>query len=135
MARVHSKNMVVLLDDKDISQYCDNSEHKKNPDIHDVTGYGVNSHGKAGGLLDGAGKLSGTYDSTASTGPRAVINPLVGQTVEFTRRPEGTGVGKPQDTVNVVVGEYAETAPVADMIKWSVSLEYSGDVDSAAQIA
>jgi len=128
-----SKNLVVLIAGTDISQFCDSNEHHVKPDIVDKTTYGKNAHVKEGTLLDGNGSLGGIYDSSTSVGPRAVLQPLVGTTVTYIRRPEGTGTGKPQDTVNVVVGEYVETAPVADIIRWTCALEYSDDVVSTYQ--
>lgn len=133
MSRSHSKNTYISLNGVNLSTYCDSSEHHKKPDIHDVTTYGKNSHVKDGGLLDGTGSIGGIYDSTASTGPRAVINPLVGTTVTYIRRVEGTGSGKPQDSVSAVVGEYVETSPVADMVRWTLALEYSDDITSTTQ--
>jgi len=133
MATAKAKNVFVSLAGVDISQYCDTSEHHKKPDIIDRTGYGKNSHVKEGTLLDGNGSLGGFYDTTVSNGPRAVINPLVGQTVEYIRRPEGTGSGKAQDRVEVVVGEYVESAPIGDIVRWTLALEYSDDIDSTLQ--
>lgn len=133
MANSHGKKTVILLNSSDLSQYCDSSEHHKKPDVHDVTTYGSDAHKKAGGLLDGSGSIGGLYDTTASTGPRAVINPLVGTNVTYVRRPEGTGSGLPQDSVTVLVGEYVETSPVADYVRWTLALEYSGDINSTPQ--
>lgn len=132
MSTVKGKRMVVLINGSDISQYCDSNEHHKKADIQNITGYGKNAHVKEGTLLDGNGNIGGTYDSAAS-GPRAILNPLVGQTVAYIRRPEGTGSGLPQDAVDVVVGEYYETAPVADMVRWTCALEYSDEIDSTPQ--
>jgi hypothetical protein len=133
MARVHSKNTVVTIDGDDISTYTKSSEVSRKADIHDNTTYGSDSHTKDGGLLDGSIKMDGVYDSTAVTGPRAVLVPLLGTTVTFIRRIEGTGSGLPQDSCSVVVGEYVETSPVADYVMWSITLEITGDVDTTAQ--
>jgi hypothetical protein len=133
VSTVKAKNTVVLLNATDISQYCDSSEHHKKPDIIDKTTYGKNSHVKEGTLLDGNGSIGGIYDTSASAGPRAIINPLVGTTVTYIRRPEGTGSGLPQDSVSVVVGEYVETSPVAEIVRWTLALEYSDDIDSTPQ--
>lgn len=133
MATAKGKNLVVIIDGVDISQYCDSNEHHKKPDISDITTYGKTSHVKEGTLLDGNGSIGGLYDTSTSSGPRAVLNPLVGQTVTYIRRPEGTGAGKPQDLVNVVVGEYVETAPVAGHVRWTCALEYSDDINSTPQ--
>ena len=132
MAFVHAKDTFISLNGVNLSAFCDTSELGRSPDIHDVTTYGKLAHVKKGGLLDGKGSIGGTYDNTAG-GPRRTIEPLIGQTVVLVRRPEGTGSGKPQDTMDVVVGEYVETNPVADMIKWSLALEISDDVTTADQ--
>lgn len=133
MPSVKGKKMVVLINGVDISIYCDSNDHKKKAIIQTNTGYGKNAVTKAGTLLDGNGNLGGVYDSSAVAGPRAILNPLVAETVVYIRRPEGTGAGLPQDMVNVVVGEYSESAPVADFVRWTCALEYSDEINSTPQ--
>ena len=133
MAFVHGKGSVVSLGGSDLSIYSNSVEWERSGDSHDVTTYGKNAHVKQGGLLDGSASISGIYDNTASVGPRAVINPKIGTVVALVWRPEGTGAGKPMDTVNVLVTTYSESSPVADMITFSVELELSDDVTSAVQ--
>jgi hypothetical protein len=133
MADSHGSKTVVILNGVDISQYCDNSDNKRGADEHDKTTYGKNSHVVRGGLKNGSSTLSGIYDTTAGTGPRAVINPLIGSNVTYIQRVEGTGVGKPQDSVQVHVKSYVETRPVADLVRWSAELTYSDDVTSTTQ--
>lgn len=128
MAFIHGKGTAVSLDGDDLSAYTNNVEWSRPADTHDVTTFGKNSKVYQGGLLDGTATLTGVYDNTASTGPAAVIEPLLGQTAPFVYEPEGSGSGKPVKTVDVVVGEYAETAPVADMVTWTVTLQMSDDV-------
>jgi hypothetical protein len=135
MAKIHGKVTFVSLDGDDLSQYSDSSELKFEADEHDVTTYGNDAHVFLGGLLHGSVTISGKYDTTASTGPRAVIQPLRGTVVELIHRPEGTGASLPQDTVDVLVKSYVQTHPVADYVMWSVELTMSGDVDSTAQSA
>lgn len=133
MSRVHGKRTYNSLDGHDLSSYGTNSEYGRKADTHDTTVYGLDSHRYDGGLLDGTVKLDGLYDTDASAGPRAVIQPLLATTVTFIRRPEGTGTGKPQDSMSVVVTEYNESSPVADMVKWTAALQISGDVTSTTQ--
>lgn len=135
MPKIHGSRTFWSLDGDDLSIYSDNLQKERTADSHDVTTFGKSSHVFSGGLKNGTCTVSGFYDSTALTGPRAVINPLVGQVVELIHQPEGAGSGKPQDKVDVLVTKYAETAPVADMIKWSLDLQFSDDVDSTAQPA
>jgi hypothetical protein len=133
MALVDSKVTVVKIGSTDISQYTTSSEISRKADSHDVTTYGKSAHVYQGGLLDGTFKLDGLYDSTATTGPRALLEPLLGTTVTFTRRPEGTGAGLPQDVGSAVVTSYSESSPVADMVKWSCELQLSDTVTTTAQ--
>jgi hypothetical protein len=135
MAFVHGKDTYISLDGDDLSAFANSSDLTRKADKHDVTTYGKDDHVYQGGLGDGEANISGIYDNTAATGPRAVIEPLVGTVVPLVRRPEGTGSSLPQDTVDVLVEEYVETSPVADMVTWSVKLQLSDAVDSTAQSA
>jgi hypothetical protein len=133
MAFQHGKSTFVSLDGDNLSAFSNSVEFQREADSHDVTTFGKNSHVYNGGLLDGTCKVEGIYDTTALTGPRAVIEPLIGTVVPLVHQPEGAGAGKPQDTVDVLVTNYTETSPVADMVTWSIELQLSDDVDSTAQ--
>lgn len=132
MAFVHGRHTYVSLGGSDLSAFTNTSTMSRKADKHDVTTYGKDDHVWEGGLGDGAASMGGIYDNTA-TGPRDVIEPMVGTVVTFIRRPEGTGAGKPQDSVSVLVEEYVETNPVADMVTWSVTLQPSDAVTSTNQ--
>lgn len=133
---VHGKNTVVKVATKDLSAFTDSSELNQSVDSHDTTTYGNSSHRKDGGLLDGTFTMSGTYDKTAVTGPRAVLKPILKAAVPVAvvRQPEGTGTGKAQDTFNALLVKYTETNPVADMVKWTAEFEIDGDVTDTAQV-
>jgi hypothetical protein len=109
MSFVHGKSVFVSLDGSDISAFCTSVGPKRTADTHDVTTFGKNSKVYFGGLLDGTFDVEGIYDNTAS-GPKAVIEPLLGTTVTMIYRPEGTGSGKPQTTVDVLISSYEETS-------------------------
>lgn len=133
MTFIHGSDTVVLLDGNDLSTYVTSSELPRKADVHDVTTYGADDHVFQGGLRSSTGKIEGIYDSSLTAGPAAVIKPLIGTSVTFVRRPEGTGSGLPQESVSVVVTGYTDTSPVADMIKWSCDLQGSGAIDDTAQ--
>lgn len=133
MAAVHSKLTYVSLDGNDLSEYLNDSDWSRDPDSHDLTTYGADDHVFGGGLGKGATSLSGKYDNTALTGPSAVLEPLEGTVVVMVYRPEGTGAGKPERSVNVLVGEYKETHPVADYVMWTCQLTHSGTVTRTTQ--
>lgn len=133
MAFTHGKGVFVSLNASDLSAFSNNVAFPRSADTHDVTTYGKNSHVYKGGLKDGTATISGVYDDGA-TGPQAVIEPLLGTNVTLIYRPEGTGSGRPQYSVNVVVMNYEETAPVADMITWQAECQLSDDVTTTNQV-
>lgn len=133
MSFVHGRDTYFSLGGVDLSAYTNTSSFTRGADSHDVTTYGKGAHVFQGGLGLNSANAAGIYDSAAGTGPRAVIEPLVGTNVTLVRRPEGTGTGKPQDSVDALVTSYVETSPVADMVTWAVELQCSGDVASTTQ--
>jgi hypothetical protein len=134
MAQVHGKGVYWSLDGVDLSQYGDATDPERTAETHETTTYGPGkSKTYHGGLLDGTCTVGGLYESGAADTPRVVIEGQLGETVEYVYRPEGTGTGKPEKTVDVVIGKYTESAPVGDMIRWSADLQFTGDVAVATQ--
>jgi hypothetical protein len=133
VANVHGKNCVVSLDGDDLTIYTKKVEWEQEADSHDVTCFGKDSKVYGGGLKDGKASAEGVYDSTASTGPAAVIRPLLGTVVELIYKPEGTAAGKPTHTVDVLVTGYKESTPVDDYITWTADLQLSDDVATTTQ--
>jgi hypothetical protein len=132
MTFAHGSDTVITLDGDDLSLYTKTSTIEDGANSHDITCYGATSEAHQGGLKKGTASMGGTYFKGV-TGPRAIIKPLVGSTVTLVRRPEGTGSGLPQDSVDVVVLKYVETNPSNDMIAWSCDMLQTGDLDSTAQ--
>lgn len=132
MAFVHGKSTYVSLNSVDLSPFTKNTDWEKSADDHDVTCYGKNSKVFVGGLKDGKCTISGTYDN-GTTGPHDTILPLVGTNVALVYRPEGTGSGKPEESVSVLVKSYKQTNPVADMVAWTAELQFSDDITSGNQ--
>jgi hypothetical protein len=131
-AFIHGRVTVLKLSATDLSIYTNTSEVTEVYDEHDVTGYGAVGHAVQGGLQTGKVTFGGTYHS-ASTGPRKVIQPLLGTNVVFVRQPEGVGTTLPQDSATIHVKSYVETSPVADMVKWACEGTVSGIIDHTAQ--
>ena len=127
MGFVHGKNANITLDDNDLSAFASKVEFEVEAEAHDTTTFGKAFKNYSGGLKDGTVSVEGIYDGTATTGPRAVIEPMLGTTVECVYAPEGTGTGRTVRTFDVVVTKYKESAPVADMITWTCELQMSED--------
>lgn len=134
MAFVHGRNTVVKLNNVDLSAFTNSTSFGDETDTHDTTTYGRDRKTYAGGLGDGTITIGGTHDNGVS-GPRATIKPLkaAGAAVPFVFRPDGTGSGKQQSTVNVIISSYNESAPVADMIAWTCEMQMTGALDETNQ--
>lgn len=132
MAFCHGKNTYVSVNAVDLSAYTNTSEFTRSADSHDVTTYGKNDHVFTGGLGNATFTMGGVYDN-GSSGPRDTLEPLVGTNVTLIRRVEGTGSGRPQDSVDILITSYVETSPVADMVTWSMEAQCSDAVTSTNQ--
>lgn len=134
MSTVRGRHAYWSLDGDDMSAFGDATDPERTADSHETTTYHPTNRGKtyAGGNTDGTCTVGGLYDDGA-TGPAAIIEPLLGTTVAFVYRPEGTGTGKPEKTVNVVVTKYTESIPVGDMVRWSADLQFTGEVAITTQ--
>jgi hypothetical protein len=119
-------NATFTLDGNDLSDFINNLSFGESADSLDVTTFGNKSHRKVGGLFDGAISADGIYDTTAN-GPRDVVQPLIGTVVPIIWRPEGAGMGLPETTGDVLVVSYNETAPVAEVVSFSIALELDDD--------
>lgn len=129
----HGMDTVLKVGTNDVSEWTKTSTLELAPDVHDISGYGMRSKRKRGGQLDNSFTASGWYDTTATTGPGAVLRAVCGTTVSMTRMLEGTGTGKPSDAWDAVVGKYSETAPCDDIVTWSCDFDITGDVVTTAQ--
>lgn len=132
MARKHSKLTVILVAGNNISADCTDSNCEQSAGTEDNTTYGKNSQVFDPTLLTGAFGCSGKY-ADGATGPRAVLKPLVGTSVNIKYRPEGTGSSLPQDSFTAVITKYTETAPVAGYRTWALETQPSDDWDTTAQ--
>lgn len=129
----HGKLTVLTVATKDISVSTKTSNFSGSADIHDVTGYGVNSHAKKGGLKDGKFTASGTYDTQATTGTPTALEGQEGTEHAIVRKVAGTGTGKPQETFTGVLSKFDVSAPCDDMVTWSAEWEVTGDVNRTTQ--
>lgn len=125
----HGKATVVSLDGDSFTQYSNSIKFSRSAETHETTPFGKNSKTYAPGLKDGTATIEGIYDDTPSTGPAAVLRPLVGApAVEMVYQPEGAGSGKPIATVQVLVNSYDEEPSSTDMIKWTAEVQFTDDI-------
>jgi hypothetical protein len=131
---IHGSGTAVSIDGDDLSVFANSVTFARTADTHDVTTFGKTAKVYAPGLKDGTASIEGLYDNTASTGPGAVLRPLVGAAVvDLVYKPEGAvGAGKPIATVDVLVTSYEESSAVADMIAWTCELQLSDAIADTA---
>lgn len=134
MSFVHGKNTVITVNGSDISAYTNNTDMNDETMTHDVTCYGQARKAYQAGLGDGTFGLKGIHDNGVG-GPRAILKPLkaAGTAVTFVYRPDGTGSGKQQSSVSVIVKSYKESDSAADMIQWEAEFQMTGALNEANQ--
>lgn len=133
MATNHGKNTVLTAGGHDFSPFCDNSELTRGADAVDNTGYGLDDKVFDGNLGEHDFTAGGKYSTDAVNGPRALFKGKQGTKFAIIRRPEGTGVGKPQESFTALLLSYTETAPVADYQKWATKWKVSGPITDTTQ--
>ncbi len=132
---VHGKDTVVTLNGTDFSEYANSTTFNDEDDTQETTTYGRDRKTYQYGLGDGTAEVSGFHNNTGSNNPRDLFKGLKrNKTIaEFVFQLEGTGTGKPQSVVDVLVKSYQETAPVAGMVQWQATLQMTGDLDETDQ--
>jgi hypothetical protein len=139
MAFRHGKDTFVSINASDYSPYANSTAFGDTGDAHDVTCYGASRKAYQAGLGDGTITVGGIFDDTAA-GPRAIFKSIKAQQqsgalgpVQFIYRPSGTGSGKEQSIVNVLITAFNESSPVADNVTWTAELQMSGTLDETDQ--
>jgi hypothetical protein len=129
----HGKQTILKIGTNDISLATKTSNFSGSADIHDSSGYGLQSRTKAGGMKDGTFTASGSYDTGATTGTPATMEGKEGTSFSFTRQVAGAGTGKPQEVFTALLAKFDVSAPFDDMVTWSGEWSVSGDVARTAQ--
>ncbi len=133
----HGKDCSFTLEDsagttlRDISIYVTSVTMSRSNDNHDTSTFGDEGHTFINGLTNGTITLNMLYDVTATTGANTVVDSLVGLdaiTVGWTYGPKGTTTGFPKYSGECVLTSVEVSAPVADLITSTVTLQISGDV-------
>lgn len=126
MAKQHGRHTVITVGGDEVK--ATTSQLERGGQNHMTAEYGDDDEVYSPGLGTGSFTASGTYDTDDTTGPRAILLPLVNTVAVFTRAPEGLGAGKPLETFSAIIEKYVETNPVADMVTWSLDAKVSGGV-------
>lgn len=134
MTYIHGKDTVVTINGSDISAFTNSTDFKDTTETHETSCYGVARKTYKAGLGDGTVTIKGIHDNGAG-GPRKVLKALkaAGTAVTFIFRPEGTGSGKQQSSVSVIVKSYNDSDPVGDLVTWESELQMTGALTETDQ--
>lgn len=136
MAFTHGKNAVFKLDDsggtlRTLTSYVDNVSGLPGArDLSPVTAFGDGGTKSIPGLQNITFTVSGHFDSTATTGPNAVIASLrtAASTATFEYGPEGGTTGKVKFSGECWLTQYQVDANVTDKVPFTASFQVDGTV-------
>ena len=136
MAFFDSKVSKFLVDDtgsvqRDLSPYVTDVRGLPGPrTLNEVTAIGDSGARFIPGVQDVTITLSGIFDSTATSGPDAVLGPLRTHTsaVDFVYGPEGSGTGDVKYSGTCWVATYELRSRVGKLVEWSATLQVEGTV-------
>ena len=117
MPFLHGRNTSVYWNTTVMSGYLTQTDFEVSVETHDVTTYGKGWKEFVPGLLDSTTGFQGIHDAAAGTVIEAALATDAGV---LTYCPAGgTAVGERARLVSVTTGNYSESAPVADVVKFS----------------
>lgn len=129
MAFRHGRFAEVTVNSAALSTFCDSVELTMENDTAETTTFGKTWKTHLPGLNGGSVTLSGNYDPTASTGPAAVLEALLGAAAfAVDVYPGGNTSGQRKHAFNALLTSYSETSAVGDKVTFSAELILDGAV-------
>lgn len=123
----HGRNAALTLNTKDLSTFLNNLDMSFDLDQADSTTFGATWKSSLVGIPSGKLEISGFYDPTATTGPGAVLYPLVlaGTAVTGLVYPGGTASGQALYTITsgCIVTSYSESSAVGATVAFKASID------------
>lgn len=135
MPFVHGKGLAFRIDNaagtiQTISQFVDSVDLDNSIDMAETTTAGAEAKTFVSGQSDATLSVSGKWDSTATTGPDAILRGLIGleasSTFEF--GPEGSTTGRTRYTGECFMTGYAVSAPVGGVVTFTADFQVTGAV-------
>lgn len=133
MAVLNANNASFQITANEIGPYCNSIEFTRQNDVVDVTTFGNTGHKYTATLTDGGINIAGVWDKTATVGSYTVLSAQVGDLdgAAFIYGPEGSATGKVKYSGTAILDTYAESAPVADVVRFTATFKISGAVTIA----
>lgn len=136
MSFVHGKSSIFKLDDsggtlRTLTSYVDSVQGlPAGRNLSEVTVFGDSGTKSVPGLVNATFTISGHFDSTATTGPNAVLNSLraASATASFEYGPEGSSTGNTKFSGECWMTEYTVNSAVTDKVGFSATFQVDGTV-------
>lgn len=127
MAFRHGSKASIKVNAVDLSVYLDTIDLDVKNDQADTSVFTNTWHQSISGLNGADCTLSGNYDPTASTGPAAVLFPLIGgAAVAILYYPGGILTGQDQHSFSAFVTGYKTTSKATDKVTFTATLKATG---------
>lgn len=132
MAFRHGRLAEVTVNTKALSLFCDTADLNIDVDTADVTTFTKSWKVAIAGLIGASVELAGDYDPTATTGPQAVLFPLLGAAAfPVVVYPGGNTTGQVSRTFNALLTKYSEGSPVGDKVTFKATLLVTDAITAA----
>ena len=130
MATIHGKNSYFSVGGSSLTSYLTDISMDRPVDMAESTVMGLSSKTYVSGMKDATLSISGRYDSTAASGPDAILNGIVGGATAsaFEYGPEGNGTAKVKYSGSAFLTSYNVSSPVGDVVAFSAEFQCTGDV-------
>jgi hypothetical protein len=129
LAFVHGSKSSFNINAKDISVYVDNVDFTNTFDMAETSTFGSTAKSYIGGLTDAVFAIAGKWDPTATTGPDAVLDPLIGAAQSaFIYGPQGTTTGNVKYSGNAICTNYKVTSPIGGVVTFTADFQVSGAI-------
>jgi hypothetical protein len=129
MAFRHGRFAEITVNSVALSTFCDEAELSLENDTAETTTFTKSWKTHIPGLNGGSLSLSGSYDPTASTGPAAVLEALIGAAAfPVVAEMGGNASGQRRHSFNALLTSYSESSPVGDKVIFSAELLADGAV-------
>lgn len=127
MAFRHGKAGALTVNAGALAAFLDNIDFSTTLDVADTTAFGSTWKSSLAGIPGGSISFSGFYDPTATTGPGAILYPLLtaGTAVTVLFYPSGTAATNSLYTMTTggIVTSYNESSSVGGAVTFSGSIE------------
>ena len=136
MPFVHSKNSKLEVTDsgavnRDLSAFIDSTSGLPGaPDLSEVTAFGDAGTKSIKGIENATFSIKGHFDTTASSGPHAVLSGLRNATAVSTFKygPAGNTTGLPRMTGSCWLQNYEVESSVGDKVSFTAEFKVDGAV-------